>query len=146
MNINQDHITAFLFAAAGLPAVVLGYGYGIGTPSRMGAGFVPTFLGAVLLVLAVILTIRTMRTSDGHVSVTFTELRPLAGVMAGLLLFAALLETAGLIISVAVLVVVVRLSDRRRGWIDLAATALILVALSTTIFVYGLGLAMPLWF
>lgn len=137
-----------LYIAIGGAAALLSQSFSIGTPMRMGAGFMPTILGACLILVGVISVLRGV-TSPGEAMEPMSW-RPVAFVLGALLAFAVLLPGAGLLISLAALLAIAPLGSRFVRYSPIGiALALALIAFCAAVFVQGLGLPMPLfgsWF
>jgi hypothetical protein len=124
----------------GLGGFALGYGwrYAFGTAARMGPGFYPRFISLALIAVGAALVVRSLvRKADELGTI---ELRPVALVLLGTVLFALLIERAGLVVSSVLLIVPARLADEdfRPGEVLLLCVGLVLFAAG--VFWYGLGL------
>jgi putative tricarboxylic transport membrane protein len=139
----KDLCAGLLFIAVGLFTVVAARGYPMGTAVRMGPGYFPAILGAVLAVLGVIVAARGLWTAGGTVAPP--QLRPLLLVLASVVAFAVLVHSAGLVVATLALVLVSALGGWEFRLGEVAVLAAVLVALAIVVFVYGLGLPMPLW-
>ena len=128
------------FAAVGLLAA---RGYSLRTPGRMGPGYFPMLLGAVLGGLGLVLVVRSF-VSAGDV-LTRLHVLPLAIIALGVCLFGVFIERLGLVISLIVVTVVTALASRESRPMEFAALALVLAGFSVGVFVYGLRLPLPIW-
>src|ERR671936_1365305 len=89
----------------GLGGFALGYGwrYAFGTAARMGPGFYPRFISLALIAVGAALVVRSLvRKADELGTI---ELRPVALVLLGTVLFALLIERAGFVASSVLLIV-----------------------------------------
>jgi putative tricarboxylic transport membrane protein len=140
---SSDLLTAIIFLAIGFAALLYGgYHYALGTPARMGPGFYPTLISLALILLGVILLLQALFDPDEEVG--SIDIRPVLLVLAGTLLFGFLIERAGLLISSAVLVFAARLADRDFSLVESALIAVVLMAITTGLFWYALGLPLHL--
>lgn len=111
----------------------------------VGPGYFPTGGAAVLFALGVCLCGGSMLKARSNV-IDFTNgVRPAVYVTVSVLLFASMLNSAGLIITVIVVSLVASaasgvMSMRARGFL-----ALVLAAFATLVFHVALSLPMPLW-
>ena len=144
MKITDDLLVGAIFTAFGVGAAILGSAYGIGTASEMGAGYVPTAVGGILAILGLILAGRALLKPAGRPTITFPELRPLVFVTGGVVAFGLLINVAGLIVAMLAMVAIAGMADRRGSWAGLAATGLLMTAAVALIFVYVLGMNVPL--
>jgi Tripartite tricarboxylate transporter TctB family len=139
----KDFWTGVMFIAIAAVALYAGRGYSLGTAGRMGPGYFPMLLGALLAFIGLILVARSFVIDGepvGHVMVA-----PLALIVLAVVLFGALLERLGLVISLIILVVVAALASRQSKPLEVAALAVALTAFSVAVFVYGLRLPLPVW-
>jgi len=122
--------------------------YPFGTMARFGSGFFPFWLGIVLASLGVLLAVSSLfgagdsEPGIGAVLAT-TDLRSLSAVVGSVVLFGLVLMRLGLLLSVVILVLVSSLGSRELRWRSTLAAALLLAAGCGAVFVYGLGLTVP---
>jgi hypothetical protein len=145
MKITDDLLVGVVFTAFGAGAAILGTGYGIGTASEMGAGYVPTAVGGIVAILGLILAARALLKPAGRATVEFPELRPLVFVIAGVVAFGLLINVAGVVVAMLAMTAIAGMADRRGSWTGLAATGVLMTAAIVLIFIYGLGMNVPLW-
>jgi putative tricarboxylic transport membrane protein len=139
----KDFWSGIMFLAFAAVALLAARGYSLGTPGRMGPGYFPVLLGAVLAGLGLILVVRSFL-ADGE-GLTRLHLRPLAIIALGVCLFGAFIERLGLVISLVVVTMVTALASRESRPVEYTALALVLAAFSVGVFVYALRLPLPLW-
>ena len=148
-NARADMVAGLMICAVGIFIVIYAHGnYPMGTMRRMGPGMFPAGLGAVLSLLGMVLALnswRSLRANAGHdwPPVRF-ELRTAGLTVAGVVAFAVLLRPMGLIPAVIAVVCISALSDARNKPLGIVVLALVLVALATVIFKFGLGLSFSL--
>lgn len=145
---SKDFWAGAVYVAFGAAAVWIGRDYTFGTASRMGAGYFPTVLGGLLVVIGLLSLLRAF-TRQGDV-VGAVALKPLMLVVGATVLFGLLATTAGFVIAVVVLALTsAAASGRFRLEARAAAGLLLLVVLCALVFVKGLGVPLPLlgsWF
>ena len=140
---GKDFFAGLLYIAFGALAVAFGSGYPLGSTARMGPGYFPVLVGSLLLLIGIVVAARGLRASServGHLAI-----KPLVLVLGGVLLFAGLIEKAGLAIAILAVVVVGYLANTDRRPVELVVLALVLTAASVLIFHYGLKLPFKLW-
>ena len=139
----RDLAAGLLYAAFGLAAVVISRKYGLGTGVRMGPAYFPTVVGGMLVTIGLASIARSLVTSGEAIgSVAW---KPLLLVTVATVLFGALLRPAGLIVSLAVLILAsAAASIRFRLELQALALMVALIAACAGIFVWGLGLSIPL--
>ena len=140
---RQDLWAGVFFVAVGVLAVLLARAYPIGTAMRMGPGYFPTVLGALVALLGIVIAIRGACLAGAELAPW--GLRPLVLVLGGVLLFAALVRPLGLVVATLALVVTSSLGNREARLAEVAGLGLFLAALALGVFVYGLGLPFRVW-
>ncbi len=142
MRIDKDIWAGAFFAGLGATGLYLSSGYNFGTAARMGAGFLPTLLCWALFGLgALIMFTGLLRRGE---SMGAWEMRPLLMILAAVLVFAALVETLGLIAATIGMTLVAGLGSMETRWLETAALSAGLAAASALIFVKGLGLTIKI--
>lgn len=152
----KDFWGGALFAAIGLMFAVIARGvsvgervllagYTMGTPARMGPGFFPFWLGVLLVLLGVAISIaglRAARTSEGRLE--RFHVKELAFVLGAICLFGILLKPIGMLLAGMLLVMGASMGsatfDARKSFL----LALFLVVFCALVFVEGLKLPIPL--
>jgi hypothetical protein len=109
----------------------------------MGPGYFPFYLGVLLAVLGLIITGKSFTTAGSPIAgVTW---RGIFFVTLAVVLFGALLKPLGLIGAGLVPVIVGSIPSGEFKWKEVGVLSVILLALCTAIFVYGLKLPIGLW-
>jgi len=140
---DQDLLAGVLFGALGLIAFISALDYPLGTARTMGPGYFPLALSALLIVLALTLVIRGLTISQP--AVTFRTFRPLLLVLASVIAFSLLVESAGLVVAIVATVAIARLGGDRATIAEIVIVSAALVALSSGVFVFALGMNISLW-
>ena len=139
----KDFYAGLMFFTIGLIAMVLAFGYPLGTASRMGPGYFPRVLGGILMVLGAIMTIWSFKETGGQI--TPFAWKAIALVFGGVLLFATIVLKAGLVIATFLLIFVTGYASKEFNWKESFYSAVILSALSVSLFIYGLKLQFPVF-
>lgn len=134
-----------LFIVVGLGVAVMASSYDLGSPRQMGPGFFPFWLGVILTFLGIILAIRSLGRGDVEDRLERWSLPALAIVLASVLLFGILLSRLGLLAALVGLIVVSSWASHEFQWRSTLLNIVILVAVCFAIFIYGLGIPLPLW-
>ena len=114
----------------------------MGTAMRMGPGYFPTLLGSLLALIGLILVIHTMlRPGPGVGRLAWGKL---VLVTLSNVLFALMLRRLGLACALVLLVLVSAYASKRFRWPVALALAVGLAAGSSIIFVWLLGLPIPI--
>lgn len=127
---------ALLLAMAGL-FIAGGLQLDLGTPRRMGPGFFPVAVGAILAFLSLGIKLTAIR---GEEHAARPEWTAFLAVAAGLATFALVAPTFGLLPAAFLCVIATSLPDRRLPLVGKAALAAGIAALIWLIFIVGLRL------
>lgn len=139
---NKDLWAGLMFMGIGAAAIFMARAYPFGTARHMGPGYFPTVLGGLLFLFGIYIMLKGWRSKakmEGAWSIQPLILLPLA-----LVLFGVLLERAGFIPALAALVLGSAAGGRQFKWVEVLLCAVILIVLSVTVFIRGLGLPYPL--
>ena len=139
----KDFWAGLVFFAIGGGFVLLAQQYRLGDMHRMGPAMFPTLVGVLLAVLGAIIALRAFA-FDGEAVPRF-YLRPIGVSLLGIVLFGVALQWLGLIAAVAVLVLVGAYAARDVRPLENLALAAVMIAFSVAVFVWLLGLPLPLW-
>jgi hypothetical protein len=142
IRVSVDILTGILFLGISLAAMaIIGSSYPLGNASRMGPGFFPLIVSALLGLLGAILLVRSFFIETETVGVV--NLRPLLLILAGTLFFGLAIEDLGLAVAGIVLVFAARLAGDEFKLIEVTILAVTLVAACIFLFAYALGLNLP---
>jgi len=144
MRLTKDLLSGLMFLAFGAGAAVIAHGYNFGTPARMGSGFFPVVIGVIIAIMGLVLIVRSLLKPASDEAVGEFQFRPLVFISAAIVIFGVLIEDAGLIASLAALIVVARLAGREGSLLELALMVAVLIAIAVGIFVYGLNIRLKL--
>ena len=144
----KDFWAGALYAGLGGAAILIARDYGWGSSSRMGPGYFPTVLGALLLLIGVVSLVRSFLAEGEPIGAI--AWKGIALVTVGTLLFGFLLRPAGLVPALIALILVSAAASVkfRFDW-RAVGLMLLLVAFCALVFVKGLGLPVQLlgpWF
>lgn len=111
----KDFWTGIIFFVLGLAAVVIGQDYAMGTAGRLGPGYFPTILGALLALIGAIGVVRACF----HVGepIGRFHIRELVLVLSSVILFGVLMRGAGLVPAVIVLVLLSAFTSPKLTWL-----------------------------
>lgn len=136
---SKDFWSGLLFLALGLAVMDIARHYPFGTTTRMGSGFFPMILAALLAILGLIIAVRSFLSARRD-PIGPIVWKPLLLVLAATAMYGLLVREAGFIV-VTFAAVLVTASASRHG----CRTARLILAAATTlccwlIFLKGLGL------
>lgn len=138
----MDFWAGLIFIGIGILFLVLSRKLEFGTPLRMGPSFFPVVLATVLTVIGCITVVRSLL-SAGEKLEGFS-IRGLLAITIGGILFGLLVRGAGLVAAITVLTFVTAAASQKFK-LSLALTmAAALSAFCAIVFVYGLGVSIPI--
>lgn len=143
MTRNIDFLSGLLFVVIGVAFGFGGIGYRFGTPSSMGAGFLPVCLAVIIALLGVGIIIKAWR--DGGERLEIGGLMPLAVIFVALILFAVLLRPLGFAVTAVLVTFLVTFAGPSITLLQRVIPAVVLSGFSTIIFIKLLGLPIPIW-
>lgn len=141
---RNDLASAAIFVAIGSYFALEALNYELGTPLRMGPGFMPVLLGSILVLLGLaIAVVAFFRTDEG-------EPQPFAWrgvvlVLGTIIFFGATIRGLGFVPVVFLSALFTAFSSRENNPLGAVLIAVALTVLCLVIFVIGLGLLVP-WF
>ena len=143
-RLRWDAVASLL--VMGIAAVFLygAWNLRLGTLARMGPGFVPIALGAVLLILGAVIVGQSLGTSN-KAPPQFPALRPTLVVVLSPLLFSLLIGRIGLVLTVVAVTLFARLAQPQKFGLEMFLLPLLLTAFCVVVFAYLLSLPLPLW-
>jgi putative tricarboxylic transport membrane protein len=139
---NQDFWAGVMLIATGVAAVVIAHDYSFGTALRMGPGYFPTILGGLLVLAGLYLVVKGLR--GGEKIAGTWSLRALIVLPLSLVLFGLLMEYAGFVPALAVLIFGSAAAGTEFKFDEVALLTVVLTIMCVLVFVWGIGLPYPL--
>lgn len=136
--LSKDFLSGVMFIAFGLVTLYFGRNLAVGTPVRMGPGYVPNMLSYILLVLGLI--IAGFALLKGGEQVEAPQLRPIVMVTIGIIAFGLLFETTGMLPALVALVLLSSLGGTEFKLIEVLGNIVVLAILCIIVFKVGLGM------
>ena len=139
---NRDFWCGVMLIGVGGLALFMARSYPMGTALRMGPGYFPIVLGALLILFGLYCIASGLRSNEkieGNWSLRGLIVLPLS-----LVLFGLLMEYAGFIPALIVLIFGSALAGTEFRFIEVLLLAVGLTAFSVVLFIWGLGLPYPL--
>ena len=136
--VTKDFLSGLMFVAFGLGALYVGQHLAVGTPVRMGPGYVPRMLSFIMLALGVLICI--VAVVSGSEPVERPKWKPITLVTIGIVCFALLFERAGLIPALVVLVMIASLAGEEFKLPEVIGNIVVLSILCTLVFKVGLSM------
>ena len=139
----KDILAGSIFIAIGGAFALGALAYDIGTPLRMGPGYVPLVLGGILVALGGGIVIKGFIAGEGE-EIGFVDVRAVVLVIAALLFFGITVRGLGVIGALFGTTLLAAMARSRTSWIEALVIAAGVTALSVVIFIYALQLRLPL--
>lgn len=136
---SKDFWSGAMLIALGVAAVVLSRDYPIGTSLRMGPGYFPRALGGLLVLFGLFFAGRAWRTRDDTIAPGWSP-RALIVLPLAFALFGLLIDRAGFVPALAVLIFASAAAGPQFRFAEVALLALVLTGLCVIVFIVGLGL------
>jgi hypothetical protein len=142
---RTDVLAGLLLMAIAVFGLWTSHDYAVGTALRMGTGYVPRLLCWILLGLGALILAQGLRVRSMPIRPSAAGLRAMLSVAAALVAFGLGIERLGLVACITLLVGIAALASRDLRPLEAAVAALALIVLSWAIFIFGLGLTLPVW-
>jgi putative tricarboxylic transport membrane protein len=139
---NQDVWGGLMLIAIGAATVFIARDYPFGTALRMGPGYFPVALGALLILFGLAILAGGLRRGE-RVEGSWSP-RALIVLPLSLFLFGVLMQYAGFVPAMLVLIVGSATASSEFRLVEVLLFALGLTTLSVVVFVWALGLPYPL--
>jgi hypothetical protein len=140
---QQDAGAAVLLIAIGLGGLWFGREYELGTVSQMGPGYMPMLLSVGLVIFGGIIALGAL-TVDGP-PIERGLWYPSVLILLAVVLFAFLIDTAGLAPATFVVTVLSAFASAQVRWKEAVALGLGLALFCVAVFVYGLRQPIPVF-
>ena len=139
----KDFWAGLVFVAIGGGFILLSHRYRLGDLHRMGPAMFPTLVGALLAALGAVIAFRSFVLVGAAVPRFYA--RPIGLSLLAIVLFGIALQWLGLVAAVAVVVLVGAQASREVRPLETLALAAVMIVFSVSVFVWLLGLPLPLW-
>jgi Tripartite tricarboxylate transporter TctB family len=139
-----DVLAGGIFVLIGGAFVVGSLGYELGTPLRMGPGYFPLLVGAILAALGLAVAVKGLIAGE-VISFGPIPWRAVAVITVALVFFGLTVRRLGFVPTAAVSAFLTTLASPRVRLLTALAVAAALTVASTLIFIVGLQVRIPLW-
>jgi len=139
---NRDFWAGVMLIATGAVSVIIARDYNFGTALRMGPGYFPSVLGGALVLFGLYLVVVGLKRNEkieGNWSLRALIVLPLS-----LVLFGVLMDRAGFIPALIVLIFGSAAAGTEFKLFEVLLLAIGLTAFCVALFIWGLGLPYPL--
>jgi hypothetical protein len=143
---GKDLWAGALMIVLGLGSIYAGFGYSVGSLSRMGPGFFPVAVGTVLLLCGLAIAIST-KAPDAHGKTDLApppEWRAWGCIVIGIMAFVILGTYGGLLPATFAIVFISALGDKDNTWVSALVLAVAMCIVCTVVFWWALKLQFPL--
>jgi hypothetical protein len=139
----QDLGAGLLFMFIGIAGVYFGKDLTYGSAVRMGPGFFPIWLSWIIIGIGTFLAVRSVVLEGDRIEPI--QVRPLAGVIAAILVFGLLISAFGAPLSIIVLVFFAAFARPQPALFETLLLSIGLAIFAVIAFIYALGQPLPLW-
>lgn len=140
---RPDLLTALIFLGLGTLGLVMSRELEAGTLAQMGPGFLPRVVCVLLILVGLAVGLPALRRRA--IVLDSVKTRPLLVILVAIIGFGLAVTHLGFVLAALWLVVVGSLADPGGKWRQTLALAVGLTAFGAVVFVYGLGVQVPLW-
>lgn len=133
---------AIIFLLFGIAAMIGAFRYRIGSAGEMGPGYFPMALGIGLCVISLLILHQALR--GPAATIEKPGLWETGWILGSIVAFALVVDVLGLFISTLLLLAGCRIASRDFRFKEVAVFGLAVAAATTGIFVYGLGVILPI--
>ncbi len=143
---QRDFVSGLLFTATGIGFAIGATNYSMGTSARPGAGYFPLLLSVIMALLGAIILFKSLVIeTEGGDPVGKVAWRPLLVIVGAIVVFGLTITTLGMITAIPILVIFTSFAGDDFRWGSVLISAVVLTFASWAIFVWGLGLVIPIW-
>lgn len=136
--LSKDFLSGLMFIAFGLGALYFGRNLAPGTTVRMGPGYVPHMLAYIMCFLGfIIAAIAAIRGSE---PVEMPQLKPIAMVTVGILVFSLLFERTGMFPALVALILIASAGGSEFKLTEVLGNIVVLTILCILVFKIGLSM------
>ena len=142
---KKDFWSGVMFITFGALTAGLGRQYEFGSAAEMGPGYFPTVVSVLLMALGLVVLAHSLSSKAEKEEVERFYFGTMFFILAPVVVFGALLNFLGLVLSLVVLVVFCSLAGPEFKLKEAFINAVALVVVSLLIFVWGLDMHLKLW-
>jgi hypothetical protein len=144
--LRPDVLAGVMFMAIAGIGLAVSWDYPIGTAVRMGTGYVPRLFLWILFALGMVVLLLGLRGSgeEGEGDPPL-QWRPLLLIPASQAAFALAISDYGFVIAGLAMILIGGVASRESRWLEVVISAILLVFFVWAIFVWALGLVIPVW-
>ena len=136
--LTKDFLSGLMFIGFGLIALYFGQKLAVGTSVRMGPGYVPHMLSYILLALGGIISVVSLFTVGEPTEAP--KWKPITMVTIGIVCFALLFESTGMLPALVALVLISSLGGEEFKLTEVLLNMVILLIMCVIVFKVGLSM------
>ena len=140
---QEDFWAGLMYIGFGLFAIVVARDYPMGAAMRMGPGYFPTWLGALLIVIGAVVTAILLRVPGGRL--TPVSWKPLILLSLSFLAFGMSIDHIGFVPALIGVVILSALAGKHFYPLEVLMLTVVMVLLALGIFVWGIELPLRLF-
>jgi hypothetical protein len=141
---QEDFWAGLMFIGFGLAAIIVARDYPMGSAMRMGPGYFPTWLGAIMMLIGAVIAAMSTRIQGEGIS--GFAWRPMIALFTAFLVYGmAMGNDVGFIPSIALVIVIASLAIPGFRPVELILLTAVLVLGTTALFIWGLELPYPMF-
>lgn len=140
---HRDFWAGVLFIVTGLLFVFLSRQYTLGTAAKMGPGYFPTILGAMMAILGAMIMLPALSKRSPQLRVAKVEFKMILLVLVAIAVYAATLPKLGFIVALFLLIMISSLASHEFNLKTSLISSVVLLGFSWLVFVKGLELQFP---
>jgi len=142
---QKDFWAGLMFVIFGAFFAILGSQYRIGTAAKMGAGYFPTVLGVIVILLGIVISAASLTTGEIDQKAFKLGWPSLFLILGSVVLFGLLLRPFGLILSLYMLIAISSYASKNFSWKSMLLNATVLILICLAVFSWALKLELSLW-
>jgi hypothetical protein len=142
---KQDFWSGVMYFACGVFFATFATSYSMGTAAKMGPGFFPFYLGIFLCLIGAYVAMLGLKKNAEVTEVEAFDWRTILTVLGGVVAFAFLLPTMGLIVALFALVMITSFASHEFNLEGAFINATVLIIACFVVFVWLLNLQFPLY-
>ena len=135
---GQDLLCGLLYVIFGAFLLFVGRDYPMGTPVRLGTGVFPSILCWGMIITGVVVFVKALVTDGPRLPEWHWQ--PVVLVTLGVVAFSLLIDSAGLLVSMIVLMVLGALAGQDHRWKQTAVFMVIMLIIGWALFIEALGM------
>ncbi len=140
---HRDFWSGVLFIVTGALFMVLSRQYQLGTAAKMGPGYFPTILGAMMAGLGLMILLGAMAPRAQQLKIERVDFKAILLVLIAVAVYAFTLPKLGFIVALFLLIGISSIASHEFSWKTTAISSVVLLIFSWLVFVKGLELQFP---